>query len=57
MINSIDKVVEQYRDKDIGAEDQTHFWNNYKTHQNKKNKNKFNIRQIQKKMIIRQKEK
>jgi len=42
MTNRIDKVVEQYRDKDLCG-DQSHFQNNYKTHQNKKNKNKFNI--------------
>jgi hypothetical protein len=43
MTNRIDKVVEQYRDKDLDAGDQSHFQNKYKTHQNKKNKNKFNI--------------
>ena len=43
MTNRIDKVVEQYRDKDLGEGDQVHYKNNYKTHQNKKNKNKFNI--------------
>jgi hypothetical protein len=43
MTNRIDKVVEQYRDKDLVPGEQTHFQNNYKTHQNKKNKNKFNI--------------
>ena len=43
MINRIDKVVEKYRDKDIGAEDQSHFWKNCKTHQNKKNKIKINL--------------
>jgi len=36
MIKIIDKVVEKYRDKDIGVEDQSLFWKNCKTHQNKK---------------------
>ena len=32
MTNRIDKVVEQYRDKDLAEDDQAHFQNNYKTH-------------------------
>ena len=41
MTNRIDKVVEQYRDKDLGEEEQAHFRNKDKSHQNKKNKNKL----------------